>query len=140
MKLLFLNVLAFFFISLMASAQTETKTITVNISNIQTIKGKLIIGLYNSEVSFMEKPFVGKIEEVKETTCHVTFENIPNGNYAISLFHDENDNNKIDTNFLGIPNEAYGCSNNAKGFMSPPKWADAVFTLNTESIIQNINL
>ncbi len=140
MQHLVLNLVAFFLISITTSAQAETKEITVNISNIKTIKGKLIIGLYNSENTFMGKPFIGKIEEVKGTTCTVVFKNVPKGDYAISLFHDANDNNKLDSNFFGIPNEDYGCSNNARGFMGPPKWEDALFTLNTESITQNIVL
>ena len=140
MKHVFLNLAAFFVISMALSAQTANKEIIVNISNIKTIKGKLMIGLYNSEATFMKKPFIGKIEEVKAANCTVVFKNVPKGDYAISLFHDENDNNKMDTNFLGIPNEAYGCSNNAKGFMGPPKWEDAVFNLNTKQINQTINL
>jgi uncharacterized protein (DUF2141 family) len=56
------------------------------------------------------------------------------------MFHDENDNNKMDNNFLGIPIEDYGCSNNAKGFMGPPKWIDAKFEVSDKSIIQTITL
>jgi uncharacterized protein (DUF2141 family) len=46
----------------------------------------------------------------------------------------------MDTNFLGIPKEDYGCSNNARGFMGPPKWKDAKFQINNKSIIQHIKL
>ncbi len=59
----------------------------------------------------------------------VTFKNIPKGEYAVSFVHDENDNKKMDTNFFGIPKEDYGCSNNARGFMGPPKYEDAKFQL-----------
>jgi uncharacterized protein (DUF2141 family) len=49
------------------------------------------------------------------------------GTYAISVFHDENSNGKLDTNFLGIPKEGVGASNDAKGHFGPPKFADAAF-------------
>ena len=65
----------------------------------------------------------------------MTFENIPEGTYAVSIFHDENNNDKLDSNFIGIPKEDYGCSNNAKGFMGPPKWKDAKFELNSDKTI-----
>ena len=55
--------------------------------------------------------------------------NVPDGTYAVSFVHDKNSNGKMDKNFMGIPKEDYGCSNNAKGFMGPPKWEDAKFEL-----------
>jgi uncharacterized protein (DUF2141 family) len=58
-------------------------------------------------------------------TCQ--FENIPSGTYAVSVFHDENSNGKLDTNFLGIPREGVGASNNAKGHLGPPKFSAAAF-------------
>ena len=66
---------------------------------------------------------------IANNSCSITFEDVPEGIYAVSYVHDENDNGKMDTNFVGIPKEDYGCSNNAKGFMSAPKWEDAKFEL-----------
>ena len=58
------------------------------------------------------------------------FDNLPAGEYAVSIAHDENSNGKVDFSWLHIPNEGYGVSNNAKGFMSPPSYSDAKFELN----------
>ena len=77
----------------------------------------------------------GTKSEITNHSCTIIFENIPKGTYAVSIFHDENNNGKLDTNFFGIPNEDYGCSNNAKGFMGPPKWQDAKFKLNTNKTL-----
>ncbi len=49
------------------------------------------------------------------------------GRYAVAVMHDENSNGKLDTNFLGIPKEGTGASNDAKGAMGPPKFDDATF-------------
>ena len=65
-----------------------------------------------------------------------TFKEIPKGEYAVAVFHDKNSNEKMDVNFLGIPKEAYGCSNNAKGFMGPPKYEDAKFLLTANRILR----
>ena len=64
---------------------------------------------------------------------------MPLGSYAISTYHDENDNDKLDKNIVGIPKEAYGFSNDATGFMGPPKWEDAKFDLKEDKTI-TINL
>ena len=56
-----------------------------------------------------------------------TFEGLESGMYAVSLFHDENDNGKLDANFMGIPREPYAFSNNAKGFFGPPTFQDCQF-------------
>jgi uncharacterized protein (DUF2141 family) len=50
--------------------------------------------------------------------------------YAVCAFHDENSNKKIGTNWIGIPKEGIGVSNNAKGNFVPPKFDDAKFAFN----------
>ncbi|RNC86915.1 MAG: DUF2141 domain-containing protein [Winogradskyella sp.] len=114
-------------------------TVTVNITGLDSSDGKLLVGLYDSEEHFLDKRFKSAIGEISEATGQVVFKDIPDGIYAISFIHDENDNGKMDTNFLGIPKEDYGCSNNAKGFMGPPKWEDAKFELKDNKIV-NIQL
>ena len=116
------------------------QNITVKITNLDGNAGKVYVALYNSETTFLEKKYKSTISTIKDSSCEVVFENVPNGVYAISLFHDKNDNNKMDSNFLGIPKEDYGCSNNAKGFMGPPKWKDAKFKIQNNSVIQTIKL
>jgi uncharacterized protein (DUF2141 family) len=61
-----------------------------------------------------------------ESVCR--FDPIAAGTYALACFHDENKNGKLDTNFLGIPNEGTVASNQAKGFMGPPHFNDAKFS------------
>ena len=60
---------------------------------------------------------------------------IPKGIYAVAVMHDENNNGKMDTNFLGIPKEGYCVSKNATGFMSAPSFSDAKFELNTATVL-----
>jgi uncharacterized protein (DUF2141 family) len=120
--------------------ENENQNLTVNVSNLNSNDGKVFIAIYDSEDSFLNKGFKSYVTKIENNSCSVTFENIPSGNYAISLYHDENDNNKMDSNFMGIPKEDYGCSNNAKGFMGPPKWEDAKFEINNKPVIQNIQL
>ncbi len=104
--------------------------IDVNIVNIKNLIGKLYVGLYTSEDTFA---IVGKAyqSEVMNTAASIkyTFKNIPDGIYAIALFHDENQNAKLDENMLGIPKEGFGFSNNPKATFSEPTFDEAKFVL-----------
>ncbi|MEY8848875.1 DUF2141 domain-containing protein [Psychroserpens sp. XS_ASV72] len=120
--------------------ENNGQDITVKIENLDSNKGHVYVSLYDSENTFLGKGLKSTSSTIENNSCMVTFENVPKGIYAISFFHDENENKKMDTNFMGIPKEDYGCSNNAKGFMGPPKWEDAKFEVGTKPITQTITL
>jgi uncharacterized protein (DUF2141 family) len=109
--------------------EKETHKITVTISGMTSDKGDIFVALYNSEKDFLTKKFKGTIVKISDKNATAIFKNIENGIYAISVFHDENDNKKLDTRIFGIPKEPTGCSNGATGFMGPPKYKDAKFNL-----------
>jgi uncharacterized protein (DUF2141 family) len=132
-------VIFFSFFSIIAQ-ENSTQDVIVKMINFKNNSGKVFIALHNSQSTFLVKEFMSSIVQIENNECTVTFKKVPAGTYAISLFHDENDNGKMDTNFLGIPKESYGCSNNAKGFMGPPKWEDAKFEVRNKTIIQTITL
>ncbi|MCA0153485.1 DUF2141 domain-containing protein [Winogradskyella vincentii] len=121
-------------VSYISNAQKGFK-LTVHIEEANSNEGQMMIALYDSESDFLDKTFKGTKSEISNNGCTVTFENVPEGTYAVSIFHDENKNDKLDSNFIGIPKEDYGCSNNAKGFMGPPKWKDAKFELKEDKSI-----
>ncbi|WP_350288097.1 DUF2141 domain-containing protein [uncultured Croceitalea sp.] len=114
--------------------------IRVTVSEASSDKGNMIIGLYDSEKKWLEKVYMGMVSEIKDGKCEVLFEKIPYGDYAVSLFHDKNNNKKFDM-FLGfMPKEDYGTSNGAKGNFGPPKWEDAKFKLSEEEKLITIKL
>lgn len=102
------------------------------VTDASSDKGNMIIGLYSNKEEWLEKVYMGMVSEIENGQCEVQFEKIPYGEYAISLFHDKNNNRKFDM-FLGfMPKEDYGTSNEAKGNFGPPKWEDAKFKLSQE--------
>jgi uncharacterized protein (DUF2141 family) len=113
----------------------ETFNLTVKIEDADSNDGQIFVSVYNTAADFLDTPYKGAISKITNNGCVVTFEGLPKGTYAVSTFHDENDNGKLDTNFIGIPKEDYGCSNGAKGIMGPPKWKDAKFELQTDQTI-----
>ena len=130
----------FFFLccSFMLSAQSR---IEVEITNFKSNQGVAFIGLYNSEDSFLDSAYKGEKVTIKNNKALLRFDDIPAGNYAISVFHDEDENGELSTNFLGIPKESYGASNNAPSRFGPPKWRDARFKVaQGETVYQKIVL
>lgn len=100
-------------------------SLTVNITNIGTKKGQIEIGLFKGEKGFLKEgfQFLKKKVKVKGNSVQETFTGLPDGNYAVAIFHDENMNGKCDTNFIGIPTEDYGFSNNFKPTVAAPKFS-----------------
>ncbi|MDT0554423.1 DUF2141 domain-containing protein [Patiriisocius hiemis] len=106
--------------------------IDVSITNIKSNEGTLKVGLYNSEATFLATTFISKNSAIENNRVIVTFEDVPDGTYAISTFHDEDNNGKLNMMMGMIPSEDYACSNGAKGFFGPPKWKDASFEINND--------
>lgn len=102
-------------------------TITIEFTGMKSDKGDVYVALYDEKKYFLKKEYKGAIVTVTNKKASAIFTNVSSGEYAISAFHDVNDNNKLDTNFIGIPKEPIGISNNAKGFMGPPKFRKSKF-------------
>lgn len=126
--------IAMLFICSLMSAQSLK--LTVAVSGIKNNEGTLKVGLYNSEKAFLKTAYQSFSSEIKNNKAIITFTNLPAGEYAVSVFHDENNNQKLDKNIMGIPSEDYAASNNAKGFMGPPTYTDAKFAINKDSKIE----
>lgn len=99
--------------------------IEITVKGIKKVKGTVLLAVYNSEDSFMKKHVLAARQKVSDKQVTVVIENVKAGDYAITTFHDENNNEKLDTNFIGIPNEPYGFSNDAKGSFGPPSFEKA---------------
>ena len=123
------------FLILMSShLNAENNRLTINVAALKNSKGQVIIDIFNDDNGYPMKTENAILR--KKITIHedgkVVFyiDGLENGEYAFALVHDENNNDKLDLNFIGIPREGAGASNNAKGFMSPPGYKDAKFNFN----------
>ena len=74
--------------------------------------------------------WIGKVLPIVNKQVIVVIDSLEYGEYAVRVFHDENKNEIVDTNILGIPTEDYGYSNNASGWFGPPSWEKAKFIFN----------
>jgi len=118
-----------------------TSNITVTLGGIKDVQGIVTAGLYNSEDGYKNGGSVrGAKVEVKADTVTINYSNLPEGEYAIKLFHDVNGDGEMATNLFGIPTEPFAFSNNAVGKMGPAKWKDAKFTISGSNTAHAITL
>lgn len=121
----------------------QKQTLTLNITNIQQSKGTLRIGIYDPTPAFGSdgaKPNYQKSISITKTDNQVIIFELPQGRYALAMYHDLNDNNKMDKNMVGFPKEPYGFSNNFRPKFSGPKFEDCAFELNDSPKTINIKL
>jgi uncharacterized protein (DUF2141 family) len=108
-----------------------TGVITVRIEALRNDRGTVYVSLHDNKKSFNDNK--GALQSAqarpKQGTAVVVFEKVAPGKYALSFIHDENDNKKLDTNFIGIPKEGFGYSKDAMGRFGPPKFDDAALTI-----------
>jgi len=110
--------------------------ITVKVTNLQNMGQGQLLALLYKRVDRVEvngvKYFRRQILPVKTRKMSITFENVPFGDYAVAVMHDMDKDKEMDTNFIGIPDEDLGVSNNVKGGpLGGPKWAAAKFSHKT---------
>jgi len=125
----------------------EKGTIRLIVVGLRNSNGNVRIALNNSDKTFRQRRKKGLeysdttvrsvIVKVENKRVEYIFSDIPFGDYAIKLFHDENGNENLDTSFLGLPKEDYGFSNNVRGFFGIPSFERAKFRLEApEKIIE----
>ncbi len=112
--------------------------LTVQISNIQNNNGLVQLGLYNDASKFPKVGETYKMVRVrtKGNQSFYTFKNLPLGKYALAIYHDENANKICDTNFFGIPKEAYAFSNGIRPRFSAPSFQSCSFMVNSDKSIK----
>jgi len=111
------------------AAQTS---ITVEIVGLENNKGRVIVALLDKH----EKDLMDTSSYITDNKCTVIFEDVMPGKYAIRFFHDENQNEELDTNFLGIPKEGFGFSNDAMGKFGPKDFSEWLFEVSDDTKIK----
>jgi uncharacterized protein (DUF2141 family) len=133
MKLFSVFQLAIFF-CFASNNHQENVGIKIVVDNLRSNAGHVLISLYNSDEGYPDTPDKavrkGKLI-IKDNKAWIKFTGLPAGNYAVAILHDENDDQKMNTNFFGLPKEGYGFSNNVMGTFGPPSFEKASFSYTT---------
>lgn len=121
-------------ISAAQSTPQASSELTVKVTGLRNSKGVVGIALFSNPAGFPEasdQAFRAKNAEIKDGAVEVVFPDLPPGTYAVSVRHDENRNGKLDKNFLGIPKEGYGASNNPRLKRRAPNFEESKFDLHS---------
>jgi uncharacterized protein (DUF2141 family) len=121
---------------------TERGTLNIKISGFENDKGNCWFALDNSKDVYESKDsvFIGKILPINNRGVQLRIDSLEYGFYAIKVFHDESSNGKLDVNFLGIPTENYGYSNNVSAWFGQPDWEKAKFFFNQREMTIEISV
>ena len=136
-KYRYLLLLLLLFASFTVISRVTENKLSLSITNLRNNKGHVLISVYKDGVGYPEE-LDKAVRRAKLTitnkTASVSFAGLASGNYAIAILHDENNDGKMNTNFLGIPKEGYGFSNNVMGTFGPPTFSKESFQYNANLI------
>ena len=130
-----LIILNFLFSNLIFSQEETTKfyitelrgdiSLEMEINNLESNKGPIYFRVLDED----ENPMIVGTSPVINYSAEISFDSISPGKYAIQFFHDENENQKMDFNLIGIPKEKFGSSNDVKPILGPPKFEKMLFEI-----------
>jgi uncharacterized protein (DUF2141 family) len=137
-------VLGFANLPAIAFAQASCPGIHVKILDIRNSTGAVACALFESPIGFpaefLHSATNIMVIRVRHTQARCDFEDIAPGRYALAVIHDENMNGKLDVNWLGVPTEGYGFSNDAKVLLGPPSFSAASFPYDGQNLDLTISL
>lgn len=130
----------------LCAAAGHAADLEVELRGIQSAEGRVLVALHREtpRADFPSDATVVANAAAPAATdaVVVVFRGLPAGTYAVAAFHDANGDGELNANFVGMPTEGYGFSNDARGFMGPPPFEDASFSLDagagTRRLVVNV--
>ena len=114
----------------------ESADLQVSIDHINSNQGVILAQLFTSNENYKKAHSKeNTMIPAKTGSGELLFKNLEAGEYVVRMFHDENNNKKMDTNAFGMPSEGYGFSNEAVGNMGPPKYKDMIVLIKEQDVL-----
>ena len=112
--------------------------LNIEVTGVPNSEGSIRVAVYNNSDAFLSHDQVFKTGSVvaHEGTTEVSIDDLPDGEYAIALYHDANGNDELGTNWLGIPKEPVGFSNAKMKTFGPPKFRECSFKMEPITEVQ----
>ena len=125
-----------------AAGEAAAARIVVTITGLKSNEGGVYVGLYATPSKFLNGAQVDVMKKVRASTAPITvaFDNLPPGTYAVGAYHDENNNDHLDTNFLGLPTEGYALSNGIRAVTSKPTFQQAAFAVGNDGAAVSLQI
>ena len=141
-KLLFILILLLPTTAIYALEAQQTGDLTIVLTGFENNNGLVWISLVNSEQGYVDehKAYCGIRTKLTNRRVEIVLKGIPYGEYGIRTYHDEDESGELSKNFLGIPKDAYGFSNNVRGLLGTPPYDKVSFQLNVPAVTVNITV
>lgn len=121
-----------FFMLISTIGLAQNPVLKISIKGFENNKGTLML-----EVLTPQKKAVKRLmQPITNKQVVVELNDLTAGQYSVRVFHDENDNKKLDTGMFGIPKESWGMSNNVKAMMGPPDFNESLFWLKGDTSLE----
>lgn len=126
----------------LAPVSASAADLVLAVKGVANGKGLVMIAVYGNAETFRKdgREIAAIRLKSRKGGVKVTLNDLPKGTYAVAVYHDENGDQKLETNMLGIPSEGYGFSNDARGVMGPPSFDDAAVELRNGAVAVTIEL
>jgi len=124
--------LILFFILISSVAMAQNPVLIVRVNGFENDKGKLMLEVLNAQKKAVKQLML----PIKNKQVAVEIADLSAGQYSVRVFHDANGNQKLDTNLVGIPKEAWGMSNNVRAVLGPPDFKESLFWLKADKTIE----
>ena len=131
----YLPIILLLFLSAITGAANAQYEVTVVVPKVKSIKGTMMVCLVAEKSEYLKDCYKGAQTKVISAENTTTFTDVPGGEYAVTIFHDKNEDEKLNTNFIGIPKEPYGFSNNPMAMFGPPSYEKCLFTVDKDVTI-----
>ena len=128
----------FLLLTVVCPLEKQNVDLTISVTGMTEIGGTIQIGIYNKKDDFPKvdhEYMVVRSEVVGPNWIH-TVSDLPTGEYAIAAYHDVNSDRECNRNFIGIPKELYGFSNNVRPIFRAPSFRRAKFLLDADMTIE----
>ncbi len=132
------NIFVYLFVIAIQGLSAQGINLKVEVNGLKLIKGSLVrIAVYDSEEDYFDedKMFYSAEKEVESESMTFLFKDFPRGNYALTLYHDEDGDGEMDRRWYGPPKEGYAFSNNFSSATRPARFEDAVFELTADTAV-----
>ena len=129
-------------LALMAGPSVEAADLRVDIHGISGGSGMVYAAVFKREEDFLkvDKAAATAMAGATSPVASLVFAGLAPGHYAVSVYHDHNNNGRLDSNLMGVPSEPFGFSSDAAGLMGAPKFADAAIRIDAADVAIRINL
>lgn len=144
---LILNIV--FTLAIVLAPSSWAGTLVLKVEHLRSFKGNLMVFLWNNADAYLMKNaadyrVIVDLEKPENApvngAINVKINELPQGAYAMMLYHDENKSYDFDRNFVGIPLEGFAFGNNAQPKLGAPKFQEAAINLGNAEVVQQVNI